>query len=71
MGYLVDAQVGCGGYLIDLAIRDHNNKSRYILAVEYERKAYHSYYSARANDLLRQEVLERKGWYFFRIWSTD
>jgi len=70
-GYLVDAQVGSGGYSIDLAIRDPNDKSRYILAVECDGKAYHSSYSARANDRLRQEVLEGKGWNFFRIWSTD
>jgi len=25
----------------------------------------------RVNDRLRQEVLEGKGWNFFRIWSTD
>ena len=70
-GYLVDAQVGSGGYSIDLAIRDPNDKSRYILAVECDGKAYHSSYSARANDRLRQEVLEGKGWNFFRIWSAD
>ena len=70
-GYLVDAQVGSGGYSIDLAIRDPNDKSRYILAVECDGKAYHSSYSARANDRLRQEVLEAKGWNFYRIWSTD
>ena len=70
-GYIVDAQVGSGGYSIDLAIRDPNDKSRYILAVECDGKAYHSSYSARANDRLRQEVLEAKGWTFFRIWSTD
>jgi len=70
-GYVVDAQVGSGGYSIDLAIRDPNDKSRYILAVECDGKAYHSSYSARANDRLRQEVLEGKGWNFFRIWSTD
>ena len=70
-GYVVDAQVGSGGYSIDLAIRDPNDKSRYILAVECDGKAYHSSYSARAYDRLRQEVLEGKGWNFFRIWSTD
>ena len=70
-GFLVDAQVGSGGYLIDLAIRDPNDMSKYILAVECDGKAYHSSYSARSNDRLRQEVLESKGWNFFRIWSAD
>ena len=47
------------------------DKSRYIFAVECDGKVYHSSYSARKNDRLRQEVLEKKGWTFFRIWSTD
>ena len=70
-GYVVDAQVGSGGYLIDLAIRDPDDMSKYILAVECDGRAYHSSYSARSNDRLRQEVLESKGWNFFRIWSSD
>ena len=70
-GYLVDAQVGSGGYSIDLAIRDPHDNNKYILAVECDGKGYHSSYSARSNDRLRQEVLESKGWNFFRIWSTD
>ena len=33
--------------------------------------SYHSSYSARSRDRLRQEVLEGLGWKVYRIWSTD
>ena len=70
-GYIVDAQVGCQNYRIDLAIRDPRDTSRYILAVECDGASYHTEYSARVNDRLRQQVLEGLGWNVFRIWSTD
>ena len=70
-GYEVDAQVGCLSYSIDLCIKDPRDTSRYILAVECDGASYHSSYSARVSDRLRQEVLESLGWNVFRIWSTD
>ena len=70
-GYEVDAQVGCLNYSIDLCIKDPRDTSRYILAVECDGASYHSGYSARVSDRLRQQVLEKLGWNVFRIWSTD
>ena len=70
-GYEVDAQVGCLSYSIDLCIKDPRDTSRYILAVECDGASYHSSYSARVSDRLRQQVLESLGWNVFRIWSTD
>ena len=42
-----------------------------MLAVECDGATYHSGYSARVHDRLRQQVLEGLGWNVFRIWSTD
>tara|TARA_Y100001933_G_scaffold184915_1_gene183737 strand:+ start:95 stop:5113 length:5019 start_codon:yes stop_codon:yes gene_type:complete len=70
-GYEVDAQVGCLSYSIDLCIKDPRDNSRYLLAVECDGASYHSSYSARVSDRLRQQVLENLGWNVFRIWSTD
>ena len=70
-GYLLDLQVGVGAYRIDMAIKDPNNLNQYMLAIECDGAAYHSSYSARARDRLRQEVLEGLGWKVYRIWSTD
>lgn len=69
-GYTVDTQVGCSGYRIDLGLRKPNS-SHYLLAIECDGATYHSSKNARDRDSLRQQVLERMGWTFYRIWSTD
>ncbi len=69
-GFSVDTQVGCSSFKIDLALKTPNS-SDYLLAIECDGAAYHSSRSARDRDRLRQEVLERMGWKFYRIWSTD
>ncbi len=69
-GYDVDLQVGCSGYHIDLAVK-HPKNNDYVLAIECDGRTYHSSKNARDRDRLRQEVLERLGWSFYRIWSTD
>lgn len=71
MGYNVVKQVGCAGYKIDLAIVDPDNSDKYVLGIECDGATYHSSASARERDRLRQEILERLGWKFHRIWSTD
>ena len=68
--FTVDTQVGCSGYRIDLGIRKPDS-SEYVLAVECDGATYHSSKNARDRDSLRQQVLERMGWQFYRIWSTD
>ena len=70
-GYLLDLQVGVGAYRIDIAVKDNKDPNKYLLAIECDGAAYHSSYSARARDRLRQEVLEGLGWKVYRIWSTD
>ena len=69
-GFTVDTQVGCSGYRIDMGLRKPDS-SDYILAIECDGATYHSSKNARDRDRLRQEVLERMGWSFYRIWSTD
>ena len=44
---------------------------RHVLAIECDGASYHSAPIARERDRLRQEILERLGWRFHRIWSTD
>ncbi|MXW53789.1 MAG: DUF3320 domain-containing protein [Gammaproteobacteria bacterium] len=70
-GYVVHPQVGASGFKIDLAIVDPDNDNHYVLAIECDGARYHSSSWARERDRLRQQVLERKGWRFHRIWSTD
>jgi hypothetical protein len=44
---------------------------RLVLAIECDGASYHSAYTARDRDRLRQQHLEALGWRFHRIWSTD
>lgn len=69
-GFLVDTQVGVGGYKIDLAIKDRKN-NKYILGIECDGKLYHSSLLARERDIYRQKYLEKRGWKIYRIWSTN
>lgn len=69
-GYTVDTQIGCSGFRIDLGVRKPDS-SEYFLVVECDGASYHSCKNARDRDRLRQEILERMGWNFYRVWSTD
>lgn len=70
-GHDVVAQVGSGGFRIDLAVRDPERPGRYLLGIECDGATYHASRSARDRDRLRQQILERLGWTIYRIWSTD
>ncbi|MEX0848609.1 MAG: AAA domain-containing protein [Candidatus Dependentiae bacterium] len=68
-GYKVDIQIGVSGFKIDLAIVNPKNDQSYILGIECDGATYHSSYSARMNDRVRQSILEGLGWTLYRIWS--
>jgi very-short-patch-repair endonuclease len=65
------AQYGVAGYSIDFAAAHPAQPGRMVLAIEADGASYHSSCTARDRDRLRQEQLERLGWTFHRIWSTD
>ncbi len=64
-------QVGCSKFRIDLAALHPTHPGRFVLAIECDGATYHSSYTARDRDRLRQQQLENLGWTFHRIWSTD
>ena len=70
-GLKLTAQYGTSGYWIDFAVQHPLQPGRFILAIECDGATYHSSRSARDRDRLRQEQLERQGWRFHRIWSTE
>src|SRR5207253_1525322 len=70
-GIAVVPQVGCSKFRIDLAACHPNQPGRFVLAIECDGATYHSSYTARDRDRLRQQQLENLGWTFHRIWSTD
>lgn len=70
-GHAIDAQVGCSGYRIDLAVKDPEHPGRYVLGIECDGAFYHRAATARDRDRLRADVLRRLGWTLHRVWSTD
>jgi len=62
---------GVGGYRVDFAAAHPDDPSRMILAVEADGASYRDSGSVRDRDRLRQEHLERLGWRFHRLWSTN
>jgi very-short-patch-repair endonuclease len=70
-GLKLTPQYGSSGYWIDFAVQHPTQSGRYVLALECDGATYHSSESARDRDRLRQEQLERLGWRFHRIWSSE
>jgi len=64
-------QLGVSQYRIDLAVVDPKQPGRYLLGIECDGAMYHSAFTARDRDRLRQQVLEGLGWKIYRIWSRD
>lgn len=70
-GIPVIAQYGVGSYRLDFVAQHPQRPGQMVLAIEADGASYHSSETARARDRLRQEHLERLGWKFCRVWSTD
>ncbi|MGH7839610.1 MAG: DUF559 domain-containing protein, partial [Candidatus Binataceae bacterium] len=64
-------QYGVSNYRIDFVARHPKRPGRLVLAIECDGASYHSAYTARDRDRLRQQHLEALGWRFHRIWSTE
>nr|MDO8084724.1 DUF3320 domain-containing protein [Candidatus Sigynarchaeum springense] len=70
-GFVVDKQIGCSGYRIDLAIVNPDKPSEYVLGVVCDGRSYRAGETARDRDRLRQQVLGGLGWRLFHVWSPD
>ena len=70
-GIVLKPQVGCSKFRIDLAAAHPRQPGKFVLAIECDGATYHSSYTARDRDRLRQQQLQNLGWTFHRIWSTD
>jgi very-short-patch-repair endonuclease len=70
-GLTLFPQWGASQYRIDMVAQHPARPGRFVLAIECDGASYHSAYTARDRDRLRQQHLEALGWRFLRIWSTD
>lgn len=70
-GLVVHEAFGQGAHPVDLAVEDPESPGRLLLAVEMDGPAYAATPSTRDRDRLRGQHLERLGWGYVRVWSTD
>lgn len=70
-GLKLASQYGAGGYYIDFVVQHPQDAGKFILAIEADGASHHSQQSARDRDRIRQQHLEKLGWKFHRIWSTN
>ncbi len=70
-GITVVPQYGVGGYRVDFAATHPDDADRMVLAIEADGASYRRSGSVRDRDRLRGEHLQRLGWSFHRIWSTN
>lgn len=66
----VEMHVGSSSHKIDIALKSPLTND-YILAIECDGSTYHKSKSSRDRDRLREEILTRIGWKYYRIWSTE
>lgn len=68
----IKLQYQCAGFRIDMAILPENpNSGEPIIAIECDGASYHSSTEAYVWDIFRQKHLEKYGFTFYRIWSTN
>lgn len=66
----IQQQYKIGGFRIDMVIKSKLT-GKPVIALECDGAKYHSSNEAYAWDMFRQEQLERQGFTFYRIWSTN
>lgn len=65
-GFIVEQNVGIGGYTIDIAIKRGKD---YVLGIECDSSLYSTNSDSRERDFHRQRFLESRGWTVYRLWS--
>jgi len=70
-GITVVPQYGVGGYRVDFAATHPRDPGRMVLAIEADGASYWQSGSVRDRDRLRSEHLQRLGWRYHRLWSTN
>ena len=70
-GYKVERSVGHSDCKIDIAVRDPQDESQYLIGIVCDGRAYAHSATARDRDTLLPSVLKSLGWRMCRVWSVD
>lgn len=61
-GYLVETEIGCSDYKIDIAVVNPDVEGEYIAGIECDGLSYVQAKTARDRDHLRRTILQNMGW---------
>lgn len=70
-GYKADKDVGSSSFRVDLAVKDPNDESKYILGILTDGKSYISAPTCRDRNSVQLEILTRLKWHLVRVWSAE
>jgi hypothetical protein len=70
-GYIVNTNIGCSGYRIDMGIVHKEKPSQYMLGILCDGNTYNGAKTAKDREIIQQEVLKLLGWTVHKVWSTD
>ena len=70
-GYKIERAVGQSDCKIDIAVRNPQNESQYLLGIECDGRTYAHSATARDRDALLPSVLKSLGWRICSVWSVD
>lgn len=70
-GYKVEHDIGLSDRKIDIAVRNPQNESEFLLGIECDGPSYAAPRTARDRDSLRGAVLRSLGWRICNVWSVD
>ena len=70
-GYECVPQVGVNNFRIDIGIRHPDCGDAFLAGIECDGAPFHSGFTVRDRDRIRQQVLEGLNWKIWRIWSVD
>ena len=71
LGFEAHYQIGVDGFRIDIGVMDPQCSGVFLAGIECDGEPYHSHPIARERDRWREEILTKRGWTIYRIWSLD
>lgn len=70
-GYDTDMNVGHSGWRLDIAVKDRNDKSRYMRGIIVDGRNYASLPVAVDRDIVVPEIMSSLGWDIRRVWTVE
>ncbi|HJJ54541.1 MAG TPA: DUF3320 domain-containing protein, partial [Methanocorpusculum sp.] len=70
-GYAVTKNLGCAGFMIDIAVSHPTKPGVFVAGILCDGPNYWSAEDARDRDRLRTQILEGLGWSLIRIWAPE